>query len=104
MLVLLAVPVFAAPLPAVLPLFAVLLPLPLLLLPLVAGVDDDAAGNVVIGVGGSGIGLDNADATNVFNHPTWFIGNQTITSTNFGKITSNFFGRRLVQFALYYRF
>ena len=44
------------------------------------------------------------DATNVFNHPTWFIGNQTITSTNFGKITSNFFGRRLVQFALYYRF
>jgi hypothetical protein len=44
------------------------------------------------------------DATNIFNHPTWSVGNQTITSTNFGKITSTFFGRRLVQFALYYRF
>jgi len=44
------------------------------------------------------------DATNVFNHPTWFIGNQTITSTNFGKITSNFFGRRLVQFGMKYQF
>ena len=44
------------------------------------------------------------DATNVFNHPTWFVGNQTITSTTFGKITSNFYGRRLVQFSLYYKF
>jgi hypothetical protein len=44
------------------------------------------------------------DSTNIFNHPTWSIGNQTITSTNFGKITSTFFGRRLVQFAMYYRF
>jgi hypothetical protein len=44
------------------------------------------------------------DATNIFNHPTWFVGNQTITSTTFGKITSNFYGRRLVQFSLYYRF
>jgi hypothetical protein len=45
-----------------------------------------------------------ADATNVFNHPTWFIGDQTITSTSFGKITSNYYGRRLVQFSLYFRF
>jgi len=44
------------------------------------------------------------EATNVFNHPTWFVGDQTISSTTFGKITSNFFGRRLVQFAMYYRF
>ena len=44
------------------------------------------------------------DATNIFNHPTWFVGSQTITSTNFGKITSTFFGRRIVQFALFYRF
>jgi hypothetical protein len=44
------------------------------------------------------------DSTNIFNHPTWFIGNQTITSTNFGKITSTFFGRRLVQFGLKYSF
>jgi Carboxypeptidase regulatory-like domain/TonB dependent receptor-like, beta-barrel len=45
-----------------------------------------------------------ADATNVFNHATWYISNQTVTSTTFGKITSNFYGRRLVQFALYYKF
>jgi hypothetical protein len=44
------------------------------------------------------------DATNVFNHTTWYISNQTVTSTTFGKITSNFYGRRLVQFALYYKF
>jgi len=45
-----------------------------------------------------------ADATNVFNHPTWYIGDQTITSTSFGKITSNYYGRRLAQFSLYFRF
>ena len=44
------------------------------------------------------------EAANVFNHPTWSVGDQTITSTTFGKITGSFFGRRLVQFALYYRF
>jgi len=44
------------------------------------------------------------DATNVFNHPTWFVGDQNINSTTFGKITSNFFGRRLVQFSLKYNF
>jgi outer membrane receptor protein involved in Fe transport len=45
-----------------------------------------------------------ADATNVLNHPTWFVGNQTITSTTFGKITSTFYGRRVAQFSLYFRF
>jgi Carboxypeptidase regulatory-like domain/TonB dependent receptor len=44
------------------------------------------------------------DATNVFNHPTWFVGDQNINSTTFGKITSNFFGRRIVQFSLKYNF
>ena len=44
------------------------------------------------------------ESTNIFNHPTWFVGNQSITSTNFGKITSTFFSRRLVQFEMYYRF
>lgn len=44
------------------------------------------------------------DAANVFNHPTFFVGDQTVTSTTFGKITSTYFGRRIVQFALYYRF
>src|ERR1017187_8132317 len=44
------------------------------------------------------------DATNVMNHATWVVGNQTVTSTTFGKITGSFYGRRLVQFALYYKF
>lgn len=44
------------------------------------------------------------DATNIFNHPTWYVGDQTITSTSFGKISSTFYGRRLVQFALYIKF
>jgi len=45
-----------------------------------------------------------ADAINVFNHDTWYVGDQTITSTTFGKITSNFYGNRLLQFSLYFRF
>ena len=44
------------------------------------------------------------DATNIFNHPTFFVGDQTISSTNFGKITGTYYGRRTMQFALYYRF
>lgn len=44
------------------------------------------------------------DASNILNHPTWNFGNQTITLTNFGKITGTFFGRRLLQFGLFYRF
>ena len=43
-------------------------------------------------------------ATNAMNHPTFFVGDQTITSNTFGKVTSTFFGRRVVQFELYYRF
>ncbi|HKX31182.1 MAG TPA: hypothetical protein VJ302_26065, partial [Blastocatellia bacterium] len=44
------------------------------------------------------------DASNILNHPTWGFGDQTITSTNFGKINSTFYGRRLLQFGLFYRF
>lgn len=44
------------------------------------------------------------DATNVFNHVTWFVGDQTVTSTNFGRITGNFFGSRLVQLSAFLRF
>jgi hypothetical protein len=44
------------------------------------------------------------DATNVMNHSTFFVGDQTITSTNFGRITSSFFGSRLVQLSGYFRF
>jgi hypothetical protein len=44
------------------------------------------------------------ESTNFFNHPTWFVGDQSIDSTTFGRITSTFFGRRLIQFGAYYRF
>jgi hypothetical protein len=45
------------------------------------------------------------DARNLFNHPTFAIGDQTATSTTFGKITSTGpGGPRVFQFALYYNF
>jgi hypothetical protein len=44
------------------------------------------------------------DATNFFNHPAFSIGDQTVTSTTFGKVTSTFNARRQIQFTLTYRF
>ncbi|HUK17805.1 MAG TPA: TonB-dependent receptor [Bryobacteraceae bacterium] len=44
------------------------------------------------------------DSTNFLNHTTWYVGDQTTTSTTFGKITSQYYGNRLIQFALYYKF
>jgi len=44
------------------------------------------------------------DSTNLFNHTTWYVGDQTLTSTTFGKITSQYYGNRLIQFALYFKF
>ncbi len=44
------------------------------------------------------------DSTNFFNHTTWYVGDQTLTSTTFGKITSQYYGNRLIQFSLYLRF
>ncbi|MDQ6700507.1 MAG: hypothetical protein M3Z36_10025, partial [Acidobacteriota bacterium] len=45
------------------------------------------------------------ETSNALNHPTFYASaDQNINSTNFGKLTSTFFGRRVVQFALYYRF
>jgi hypothetical protein len=44
------------------------------------------------------------DVTNFFNHPTFTIGDQTVTSTTFGKITSTFAGARVFQFSMQYRF
>ncbi len=44
------------------------------------------------------------DATNVYNHATFNVGDQNINSTTFGKITGTFFGRRLVQFTASYKF
>lgn len=44
------------------------------------------------------------DSTNFLNHPAFSIGDQTVTSTTFGKITSTFNSRRAIQFTLQYRF
>jgi len=44
------------------------------------------------------------DATNIYNHASFSVPDQNINSTTFGKITSTFFGRRLVQFSLSYKF
>ena len=41
---------------------------------------------------------------NIFNHPTFAIGDQTATSTTFGKITGTFAGARVFQFGLYWDF
>jgi hypothetical protein len=32
------------------------------------------------------------------------MGDQTLTSTTFGKITSRYYGNRLIQFAVYLKF
>jgi hypothetical protein len=50
-----------------------------------------------------------ADFYNLFNHPNFFAGDQSINSVDFGKITSQFYsydgvGPRALQFGLYYRF
>ncbi len=45
------------------------------------------------------------DAQNIFNHASFWGGaDQNINSTQFGRITSTFYGRRLFQFGLFYRF
>ena len=49
------------------------------------------------------------EAVNVFNHPTFTLGDQTLTSTTFGKITGfntteTVFSARRLQFGLHYRF
>jgi hypothetical protein len=44
------------------------------------------------------------DVRNIFNHPAFQIGDQTVTSTTFGKITSIFGGPRVFQFSIQYRF
>jgi hypothetical protein len=45
------------------------------------------------------------DSTNFFNHPAFQVpGDQTVSSTTFGKITGTFNSRRAIQFTLTYRF
>ena len=43
-------------------------------------------------------------STNALNHTTWFVGDQNLTSSTFGKITSTFYGRQLVQLELRFKF
>jgi hypothetical protein len=45
-----------------------------------------------------------ADLLSVLNNPTWFVGGYNIDSNQFGRITTNFTNRRVIQFGLYYRF
>jgi hypothetical protein len=44
------------------------------------------------------------EAGNVFNHPTFVVGDQNVNSTTFGQISGTFTDRRVIQFGLYYRF
>ncbi|HUI53564.1 MAG TPA: TonB-dependent receptor [Bryobacteraceae bacterium] len=44
------------------------------------------------------------DSTNFFNHPAFTIGDQTVTSATFGKISSTYAGARIFQFTLTYQF
>jgi hypothetical protein len=50
-----------------------------------------------------------ADFYNPFNHPNFFVGDQNINNTNFGKITQQYYtidgiGPRMMQFGLFYKF
>jgi hypothetical protein len=47
-----------------------------------------------------------AEASNALNHPSFYLGNAdlNINSTTFGKVTSTFYDRRLIQFSAHYRF
>lgn len=45
-----------------------------------------------------------AETTNVFNHPTFIVGDQVLDSVNFGRITSTYSSPRIIQFGVYYRF
>jgi hypothetical protein len=44
------------------------------------------------------------DAFNAFNHATFWAGDQNINSNTFGVVSSMFFGSRVMQFGLRYRF
>jgi hypothetical protein len=44
------------------------------------------------------------ESFNILNHPTFNVGDQSIGSTNFGKITGTFGDRRIIQLSMHYRF
>ncbi len=45
-----------------------------------------------------------AEAINVLNHPTFFVGDQNINSTDFGVVGQSLLPPRVVQFGLYVKF
>ncbi|MGH9719826.1 MAG: TonB-dependent receptor domain-containing protein [Bryobacteraceae bacterium] len=52
-----------------------------------------------------------AETNNVLNHPTFYVGDESVTNTRFninqptfGRITGAFYDRRLLQFGMQYRF
>ena len=45
-----------------------------------------------------------AEASNVTNHPSFAVGDQSINSTTFGRVTETISAPRRIQFGLYYRF
>ena len=44
------------------------------------------------------------ESTNVLNHASFYVGDQSIGSVRFGRITETYSGPRLIQFGMYYRF
>jgi len=44
------------------------------------------------------------ESFNFTNHPSFNVGDMTVTSTTFGKITGLQSGRRVIQFGAYYKF
>ncbi|MCU1262650.1 MAG: TonB-dependent receptor, partial [Bryobacterales bacterium] len=45
-----------------------------------------------------------AEAINVLNHPTFFVGDQSINNTDFGVVGNSLLAPRVVQFGLYVKF
>ena len=66
--------------------------------------DMDAAVQKVVRITESKSVIFRATGLNVFNHLTWWIGDQSVQSTTFGKLTSQFYGNRELQFDLQIRF
>ena len=44
------------------------------------------------------------DAINALNHATFWSGDQNINSSTFGVVSFPFYGPRVVQFGLHFRF
>jgi hypothetical protein len=44
------------------------------------------------------------EGTNILNHATFYMDDQYVGDTTFGKVTGTLYGRRLIQFGLYLKF